>query len=351
MSYKFSQIANRNEEAGFTLVEIAVVMIISGLILTALINSYLRWNDILKSSKTKEHIAVVSDALSAYASRNFRIPCPADPSDAGVEPFGTEIGSGVNGAAIGACGGAIAQAEGIIPFASLGLDASFARDGWGNYMTYQVSPAFTRDPEDLAGVINVHAKCRTTDWIEGVFFVGGQLNGGRNVEARKARFCCMQPLGSEANILSTSAADASPNQPALIFRGDGLGFYNNNVDAVADPNVAAEPINGGVPPRKYYNNTLHGGTLIMSGHTDLPAYVLISHGSNGAGAFIGNNTLNRNANDGGVSETINATANNQTVYDLEHDSSNDNTYYDDIVSWQTQSNLMARLRRDSCAVP
>ena len=86
----------------------------------------------------------------------------------------------------------------------------------------------------------------------------------------------------------------------------------------------------------------------------MPVYAVISHGKTGFGAFLdgGGRTVAQ-----GASEAVNATLNNgsvvndQVIYDLRHDSSNDNTFYDDIVHWQTQSNLMARLRRDSCALP
>ncbi len=342
----------KRQERGFTLVEMTVVMLLSGLVLVALVTSYLRWDDLLRSSQTKENLSIVSDALSAYAARNFRIPCPADPANVGPEPFGTERGSGTNGANIGNCNNlAGGDVEGLIPFATLGLDAQVVVDGWGNYFTYQVTPSFTRDPEDDS--ILVHAKCRTTDWLEGVVNVSGVLDGGRNIAAQKARFCCMQAVvASQANVFSTPAPD---NTPSLIFNADANDWYDV-VDIIADPNLvdANNPIaDSGAQP--FYNNDLYGGGIVpvatpVFGHTDQIVYVIISHGKNEAGAFLANGTLNR-ISGGGTSELINASATNQVVYDILHDDSNDATYYDDIVSWQTQSNLLSRLRRDSCAVP
>ena len=337
-----------SKESGFTMLEMAIVLIISGLVLVTMVNAYITWNYILKSSQTKETLAVVSDALSAYASRNFRIPCPADPSGGGVEPFGKERGSGANGSAIGSCAAA-GETEGIIPFASLGISGDFAVDGWGNYITYQVTPAFTRDPEDD---IDVHVKCRTTDWIEGVFFTGTVLDGGRNIAPLKARFCCMVPpvAASQTNIFTTAAADTPADLPAIIFNGDTLDWYDD-VDVVADHNNSSDPVADGTG-QPFYNERIYGGGIDgVSAHTDLVTYALISHGSNGAGAYIGNGTTDRTPDDGGVSEQTNADDATQNIYDLEHNDSNGNAYYDDIVFWQTQSNLMARLRRDSCAVP
>ena len=336
-------------ESGFTLVEIAFVMVLAGLILAALIASYLRWNDILRSSTTRENIAIISDALSAYVVRNYRIPCPADPANGGPEPFGAEIGSGATGAILLPAGGCanlgVGETEGLVPFVTLGLDASIMRDGWGNYFTYQVNPEFTQDPETVT--IPVHARCRTTAWLEGLVLVAGALDGGRNIAPKKARFCCIQ-IVNPANQNNIFSVAAPMNTFATIYNPDGAAWY-------ADSETLADPYNALAPfvttgSKSYYDPIIYGGTALASGHTDMPVYVLISHGKNGLGAFLGNGTINR-ALGALTSEFTNSTATNQNVYDLPHNSSNGNTYYDDIVSWQTQTDLFVRLRRDSCVVP
>jgi len=348
-----------HKESGFTLIEMAIVIIITGLIIIALINAYLTWNYILKSSKTKETIEVITDAMSAYASRNYRIPCPASPAAAGPEPFGAEIGSGADTSELNGCP---ANSEGILPFVTLGLDASFAVDGWGRYFTYQVSPQFTRNL-DLAPAsdnILVHAKCRTTEWFEGVQRVGnGPLTGGRAFAQQKARFCCMLPdVTTNVQIRTTSAADTPADLPAIITQPDANEWYKL-ATVIADPYLddASNPIAEG-DPDLFYDERLYGGgvndgtgTDVVYGYTDFPVYALISHGENGAGAYIVNGTTDRLPDSQGLSEQVNASDANIEVYDLEHNSSSGAAYYDDIVSWQTQSNLIARLRRDSCAVP
>ena len=347
----------QKKQSGFTLVEITVVMIISGLVFVILLTSFFSWQEILRKAETEEKMAYVSDALSAYVARNFRIPCPASPAGAGPEPFGIEIGAGANAAILGSCDGA-GEAAGIIPFASLGISADFIRDGWGNYITYQVTPGFTESPED--DTIRVHAKCRTTSWIEGAVLSGAlnRLDGGRNVAAQKARFCCKEPQAAaeQTTIFITPNAPTAPtpaNLPSIVFTPEGDNNYYQAVDVIADHYFVdtSNPIAAGGAQAFYDNRIYGGGESGVFGHTDVPVYAIISHGSNGAGAWIGNGTMNRNPDNGGASETVNADPNNQRVYDLEHDSSNDATYYDDIVVWQTQSNLMARLRRDSCVVP
>ena len=360
IKYKLQDSAVRskeNNQGGFTLIEMAVVMIIASLIIAALVSSYLRWNDLLRSSKTGEHIAIVNDALSAYAARNYRVPCPANPAGNGGEPFGMERGSGPNGSGFGNCIDlGTGEVEGILPFRSLGIDAEIARDGWGNFFTYQVDPTFTQNMDVVAEdagdpvVIPVHAKCRTLDWIEGATIVNAagvdRLEGGRNVALQKARFCCVQP---SANInrriqVFSSAADV----PAHIITTDPGEWYDR-VNQIADPNFvnANNPAGVGLP---HYNNNVYGGVVDNFGYTDRPVFAIISHGKNEAGAFLVDGTANRRPN-GGTLEAINADATNLVVYDVPHNSSNGNNFYDDDVSWQTQSDLMARLKRDSCALP
>ena len=348
----------QTKQSGFTMIEMAIVMIIAGLIIAALVNSYMQWNDILRSSKTKEHIAIVNDALAAYASRNYRVPCPARPDGAGAESFGMERGSTASGAAVGSCDNMLAgEAEGILPFKTLGIDAETARDGWGNFMTYQVSPVFTQDMYNVD--IPVHVKCRTTDWIEGVNRqqTGANiiLQGGRNIALEKARFCCAQPRGDETQMLS---APAPANTPSLVFTPDGAGWYEPT-GTIGTPNIAdhynaADVVSTGVGAQAFYHPRIYGGGAAAGnfGHTDMAVYALISHGKNESGVFLIDGTNNRQSG-GGVSERVNANdpVVSQNVYDIPHNSSNGVEYYDDIVSWQTQSNLMARLRRDSCSAP
>jgi len=355
--HDFKARSKGSNQRGFTLIEMAVVMIIASLIIAALVSSYLRWNDLLRSSKTKEHIAIVNDALSAYAARNYRVPCPANPAGSGVEPFGTERGSGANGSGFGNCVNlGTGEVEGILPFNVLGIDAEIARDGWGNFFTYQVDPIFTQNMDVVAEedgdpvVVPVHAKCRTLDWIEGSTIVSSagvdRLEGGRNVALQKARFCCVQPAANLTRRIQVFSSVT--NAPAHIITTDPNTWYDR-VNQIADPNLVDvnNPIGVGLP---HYNNNVYGGVAGNFGYTDRPVFVIISHGKNESGAFLVDGTANRMPN-GGTLETINADATNLVVYDIPHNSSNDNNFYDDDVSWQTQSELMARLKRDSCALP
>ena len=130
-----------------------------------------------RQEQTEEKMAQVMKAFSVYSQRYNRLPCPADPNTtpAGGEPFGSERNS-TGGTGLGNCAAA-AQAEGIIPFRTLGLQEEDVRDAWGNYVTYRVSPVFTQSPSDSLRM--AHQTCRAAGrWFSAGLVIGG---GGGNV--------------------------------------------------------------------------------------------------------------------------------------------------------------------------
>src|SRR5438067_12237372 len=91
---------------GFTLAELSVVILITGLLLGAAAMPaapILRKARLLETQGKLENIA---RAIDFYAAQNLRVPCPASPDTKSTSPpFGYEAGSGENGAGIPAdCG-------------------------------------------------------------------------------------------------------------------------------------------------------------------------------------------------------------------------------------------------------
>lgn len=77
--------------SGFALLELAVVLVVIGLLL-AIGSSTLPWiNEELSLRKTRLLMTEVSAALLAFSLTNNRLPCPADPAlSQGAAGFGTE---------------------------------------------------------------------------------------------------------------------------------------------------------------------------------------------------------------------------------------------------------------------
>jgi prepilin-type N-terminal cleavage/methylation domain-containing protein len=119
---------------GFSLLEMAVVLVILGLLLTGLLGGLGALRSTQKEGDTRRQLEEIREALITFAVVNKRLPCPATAavSDA-------VAGAGLENAptAAGCTGGVV----GVLPWATLGLSQT---DGWGRRFTYRVTPAFAR---------------------------------------------------------------------------------------------------------------------------------------------------------------------------------------------------------------
>lgn len=125
---------------GFTLVEMAVVLVIIGLVigsLTATISAQVEHRDF---SETKNTLENIRESLLGYAMANGRLPCPAQTPGTGVtgvEYFST--GSPAGTAANGLCGQFY---DGYVPAVTLGLSptntSGYILDAWNNPIHYAV---------------------------------------------------------------------------------------------------------------------------------------------------------------------------------------------------------------------
>jgi len=76
-------------QRGFSLVEMAVVMLILGLLLGGLFTSIGQSTDNKRRTDTLNQLALVEEALYGFAQAYGRLPCPSTVASAGVEaPLG-----------------------------------------------------------------------------------------------------------------------------------------------------------------------------------------------------------------------------------------------------------------------
>ncbi len=119
-----------NKQNGFTLVEMAMVLMVIGLLLGGLIPTLSAQMELQRINETRKQLDEIQQALVGFTIANGRLPCPADPA----------IATGKAGAGIERTPPCTASnSTGVLPWATLGVNEA---DAWGNRYTYRVSSDF-----------------------------------------------------------------------------------------------------------------------------------------------------------------------------------------------------------------
>ncbi|WP_219118834.1 prepilin-type N-terminal cleavage/methylation domain-containing protein [Janthinobacterium sp. UMAB-56] len=114
-------------QRGFSLIEIAIVLVIVGLMIGGLVTPLTVQLEQRKVAETQKALDEAKEALTGYALRYGYLPCPAISSGNGLED---RRGTRCNGE----------KRVGFLPWASLGLRPG---DSWNNLLRYSVTPAFS----------------------------------------------------------------------------------------------------------------------------------------------------------------------------------------------------------------
>lgn len=141
--HNMRNLAKTQENGGFTLLELAIVLLIGGFLLTAsfsLLSTYLKQTEL---NTTNRRLTEIHEALNLYLQQNGRFPCPAVLNDGpGAATFGVENpvgGAGCVGQ--GLLNGALPQpvVYGAVPVRTINLPEEFIADAWGGRFTYAVT--------------------------------------------------------------------------------------------------------------------------------------------------------------------------------------------------------------------
>jgi prepilin-type N-terminal cleavage/methylation domain-containing protein len=120
---------------GFSLVEMAVVLVILGFVIGALLLPLQAQREQLSRNQTQNQLEIARKALIGFAQSNGRLPCPATAV--------SNIDSGSNGIEQPVGGGACTTQMGYLPAATLGVQPTdtngFAIDAWNNRILYAVA--------------------------------------------------------------------------------------------------------------------------------------------------------------------------------------------------------------------
>jgi prepilin-type N-terminal cleavage/methylation domain-containing protein len=198
----------RPPQAGFTLVEIAVVLLIVAFLTVAGVRLLSSTQEGLRARLTRQNMDAVKAALQAFMVRAGRLPCPAEetdnPSDAtyGIEATPTA------GACPGTTGLDSVAFRGVVPWKTLGMTTETAFDGWGRQITYAVTNTATS---------------LTTATLSG-------LGGSMTLHTAAPISLGLPATGNQINACSTTANDNVCNAAAavmLVSHGqNSFGAYN-----------------------------------------------------------------------------------------------------------------------------
>ena len=127
-------------QTGFTLVEIAVVLLIVTLLMTGLVPTISGQIEQRQTNETRKQLDDIQQALIGYAIINERLPCPAAATP--TNSYGAESFAAGGTALNGNCSN---FNDGFVPAAALGItqvdNQGFAVDSWGNRIHYAVTSA------------------------------------------------------------------------------------------------------------------------------------------------------------------------------------------------------------------
>jgi prepilin-type N-terminal cleavage/methylation domain-containing protein len=146
---------------GFTLVEMAIVMLIITLLMAGLVPTISSQIEQRQRNETRKQLDEIRDALLGFVVANGRLPCPASITSNGKESFCTSdypAGCGAelfypNPLAPPVHGRCASPYDGFVPAATLGISPTdnqgYALDGWSNRTRYAITidhgNSFTRN--------------------------------------------------------------------------------------------------------------------------------------------------------------------------------------------------------------
>ncbi len=217
------RLRNKHTQIGFSLVEMAIVLVILGFVLGALLLPLQAQRQSAAQAQTENTLESAKQALLGYAQQQGRLPCPATNNGSGTFP---DDSGNSNPSAGGNC---ISQL-GFLPAATLGIqpiDAQgFALDAWNNRIMYAVSQS------NLGGVA-------TADFTTS----GDMSTVGITTLAPELRVCLSATGVTATNCSGGTESNFAINNAAVVIYSLGPtgAMASGGADESANPTVATNP--------------------------------------------------------------------------------------------------------------
>jgi len=133
------QLAERG--GGFTLIELAVVILVITLLLGSLLVPLATQVEQRRFSEAEKQLEDTREAMIGFAMINGRLPRPANSATDGTEKV--------------TCSGSVVACTGFVPWSTLGLPRL---DPWGKQLRYSVNPNFADSPFTFSTPLTYHKR-------------------------------------------------------------------------------------------------------------------------------------------------------------------------------------------------
>lgn len=203
------RLAHPRRARGFSLIEIALVLVIIGLALGGIVAALGPQLDNKNVRDTQERIKQASEAIMAFAIANRRLPCPASAASNGDEVV------------IGVLGQCANFNDGFVPARTLGLSErgtnGVMQDAWGFGIRYSVTQVTYTGTGNAPVSIPCGATCypfTQLDGIKNAYYLNGTASPPQPAVANLQQVCA-----SSTGITATTCGAASANlvvQPAFL---------------------------------------------------------------------------------------------------------------------------------------
>jgi prepilin-type N-terminal cleavage/methylation domain-containing protein len=121
-------------QSGFTLAETAIVLAVLAVVIGALVPSFLSMRVAEQARMTAQNIQTVMRSVAGFVQSAGCVPCPV-PAGSSSDGYGNVRGD--TSPTPNSCA-ACTNAVGLLPYRSLGLPESLAKDAYGHWLTYAV---------------------------------------------------------------------------------------------------------------------------------------------------------------------------------------------------------------------
>lgn len=269
-------IHNKNSESGFTLLEMAIIVIISGMVLSFLGATLVTFMHEGNIKTTEYRLKAIQDELAHYLSINGRYPCAANRTlGSNSASFGKEdlADCDAPGPLLAGTVRSAGVRIGAVPTRSLNLPDAFAADAWGRKFTYAVTEVLATNQKyrsDAGGITIQGPLPAITDAHYVVVSHGASGDGGFPIMGSTLRAIPCSPSANpsldrencdDSNAIFRAALVNSDSNLANFF--DDYVYFKNSSAPLELPTGVVVPFDSATCPVGWMNYTRAEGRLII----------------------------------------------------------------------------------------